>query len=204
MATANTKLKKIGNDGGLSKCCRIASRKMPHPAGLLGTLFDDAPKCHNPYSTILSDGLRQFGEGLEQIESKASTIFLNAADNVAIANDVLHSGSMLANSRVIAALRHLPPRVQERFDGMTCAAEIYRSLLCERETSRVAAAAEAYSRIGDVLNFISAQPDIMACIAAHKTIEDAYALASVPAPRLHFKHITAKNCMCYFTCKLMI
>jgi len=182
---------------------------MPHPAGLLGTLFADAPTYHQPCSTVLSDGLRQFGEGLEQIESKASTIFLNAADNVAIANDVLHSGSVLANGRVIAALRHLPPRVQARFDGMTCAAEIYRLLLYERETSRVAAgaelpAAEAYSRIGDVLNFISAQPDIMACIAAHKTIEDAYALAAVPAPCLHFKHITAKNCLCYFTCKLMI
>jgi hypothetical protein len=177
---------------------------MTHPAGLLPSLFcGSAPIA---YSSILEDGLRQFGEGLEQIESKASATFLNAATNAAAANKVLHSGSVSANGRILAALRHLPQRALARFDGKICAAEIYRLLLYERETVRTAAVedAETYSRIGDVLNFISAQPDIMATIAAHKTIEDAYALAAVPAPSLHFKHCTAKTRLCYFTCKLMI
>jgi hypothetical protein len=174
------------------------------PAGLLPSLFcGSAPIAH---STILEDGLRQFGEGLAQIESKASATFLNAADNAAVANSALHTGSASANGRVLAALRHLPQRVAARFDGKICAAEIYRLLLYEREAVRTAAVedAETYSRIGDVLTFISAQPDIMATIAAHKTIEDAYALAAVPAPSLHFKHCTAKTRLCYFTCKLMI
>jgi hypothetical protein len=178
---------------------------MSQPNGLLPRFFDDGSNCHT-FSNILADGLRQFGEGLEQIESKASTTFLNAADNAAIANKVLHSNSVSANGRIMAALRHLPPHALARFDGVGCAAEIYKLLLCERESVRTATVgdAETYSRIGDVLTFISAQPDIMACISAHKTIEDAYALATVPAPCLYFKHCTSKSRLCYFTCKLMI
>lgn len=174
---------------------------MTHPTGLLPSLFCGSTPI--AYSSILEDGLRQFGEGLEQIESKASATFLNAATNAAIANNVLHTGSVSANVRIMAALRHLPQRALARFEGKVCAAEIYRLLLYERESYGVEDA-ETCSKIGDILKFISAQPDIMASIAAHKTIEDAYALASVPAPSLHFKHCTAKNRLCYFTCKLMI
>jgi hypothetical protein len=73
--------------------------------------------------------------------------------------------------------------------------------LYEREAIRTSgdqeSASENYSRIGDVLTFISRQPDIMACISAHQAIEDAYTLASAPAPSLHFRHGTRNHC-CYF------
>ena len=96
----------------------------------------------------------------------------------------------------------VPPAIRDRFKTRRCVSEIYRALLYEREAIRTAGssdpnASENYSRIGDVLTFISRQPDIMACISAHQAVEDAYALASAPAPSLHFRHGTRNRC-CYF------
>lgn len=150
----------------------------------------------------LSIGLRQFGEGLEQLQSKGSEIFLRSADDASVACTVLHTSSEIANERAVTALRHLPPTLRQRFDGMMCVAEIYRALLYEREAIRVGApqptTSENYSRIGDVLTFMAKQPDIMACINAHRTITDAYALAAVPVPCLHFRHHMEKGRRCLF------
>ena len=154
-------------------------------------------------SDNLSTGLRQFGEGLKQLQSMASATFLRAADDAAAAHTALHSSSTLAKGRAAASLRHLPPPLQTRLEGVVCAAEIYRALLYEREAVRVGGGgSENYSRIGDVLTFMSAQPEVMACIDAHRTIEEAYALATAPVPCLHFKHRTTKARRCYFTTRM--
>jgi hypothetical protein len=178
---------------------------MHPPKGLSAAYFSE--QCAPPHdNNLLSDGLRQFGEGLEQLQSRASPVFLSAADNAAAASAVLEASSALSNGRVIAALHHLPPRARGRFDGVICAAEIYRMILYEREAIRIVEGgdAETYSRLCDVLNFISTQPDVVACISAHRTIEEAYALAASAVPCLHFKHHTARNRLCYFTCKNLL
>lgn len=174
------------------------------PSGLSAVYFEaDAMQ---PPPNTLSDGLRQFGEGLLLVESKGGDIFLKMAADVAEAQAVIAEQSVCANVRAQLALRHLPQMILVRLDAAQCAAEIYKALLYEREAIRVADqqnASENYSRIGDVLTFMSKQPDIVACIAAHRTIGDAYSLAAAPAPCLHFRHHTTSN-QCWFRSALAV
>lgn len=92
------------------------------PLGLNAALFEDDDACISGSAACitgqagsdsdvaaLSTGLRQFGEGLEQLQSKGSEIFLRNADSAAAAAKVLQT-SMISNERTLGALRHVMPR----------------------------------------------------------------------------------------------
>lgn len=194
----------------------------PHPLRLASSLFEtslsDDRDNNNTNLRTLSDGLRLFGNNLATLP-QAETVavrFQKAADDVDRAADVLHRFGSLANDRVASAMHHLKHCNEQLFnhlenDGFIrtgCIAEIYGSLLNEREALRINRSgfsrelvSDGYSRLGDVLTFLSNhEMDLMACIIAHRTIQNAYAMAAAPAPGLHYRHrISHKNgCHCVF------
>lgn len=172
---------------------------MSLPAGLASDLFERRCAC-DADDTLreLSRGLRLFGEGLASMVGGEGNAFLSASDAVDAARVTLRLRGAIANERALAAARFVPPPHRPPADG--CASALYERLLRAREQLRVgpdrnsAAASEAYSRLGDVLSFMARQDgDIMACVAAHQTITDAYALMATVVPSLRCAHRTKRG-----------
>jgi hypothetical protein len=182
---------------------------MWHPSRLDAALFEMPSSDHDGGLRTLSDGLRLFGDNLATLQQAETSalLFQKASEDVIRAADVLHRSGSLANDRAASAMNHLKRHCTISLSSSAmCISEIHSLLLNERETLRTNRSgippdvvSEGYSRMGDVLTFMANhETDLMACIQAHRAIQEAYAMAAAPVPALHYRHRKKRGCKCVF------